>query len=208
MTAPSTATVPEEGQLVTVRNRRWSVLDVAPSELPPPPDAPPSWAPQNVVRLASIEDDAMGEELQVVWEIEPGATVDEGGTDLPEPRNGFDDPRTFASYLHAVQWGAISQFDLDTQAEAGRLQAPFRSGIQIQEYQLDPLVRALQMPRVSLLIANDVGLGKTIEAGLVAQELILRHRARRILLVSRRSPGAVAGTDARQVRPHVPHRRQ
>src|SRR2546430_7405105 len=40
-----------------------------------------------------------------------------------------------------------------------------------------------QMPRVSLLIADDVGLGKTIEAGLVAQELIIRHRARRILIL-------------------------
>ena len=40
------------------------------------------------------------------------------------------------------------------------------------------------MPRVSLLIADDVGLGKTIEAGLVAQELLLRYRARRILIVT------------------------
>lgn len=51
------------------------------------------------------------------------------------------------------------------------------------EYQLDPLVRAIQMPRVNLLIADDVGLGKTIEAGLVVQELIVRHRARRVLVV-------------------------
>ena len=63
------------------------------------------------------------------------------------------------------------------------LQAPFRSGIEIEDYQLDPVVRALRMPRVNLLIADDVGLGKTIEAGLVAQELILRHRARTILVV-------------------------
>ena len=39
------------------------------------------------------------------------------------------------------------------------------------------------MPRVNLLIADDVGLGKTIEAGLVIQELLLRHRARTVLIV-------------------------
>ncbi|HKI16802.1 MAG TPA: SNF2-related protein, partial [Isosphaeraceae bacterium] len=42
---------------------------------------------------------------------------------------------------------------------------------------------AIQMPRVNLLVADDVGLGKTIESGLVALELIIRHRARRILVV-------------------------
>ena len=39
------------------------------------------------------------------------------------------------------------------------------------------------MPRVNLLIADDVGLGKTIEAGLVVQEMLLRHRARRVIVV-------------------------
>ena len=63
------------------------------------------------------------------------------------------------------------------------IQAPFRSGIDIEDYQLDPVVRAIQMPRVNLLIADDVGLGKTIEAGMAALELIIRHRARRILVV-------------------------
>jgi len=175
---------PEQGQLVSVRNRKWSVLDVRPSTLPAPADAPADWRPQNVVHLTSMDDDAFGEELEVVWEIEPGARIEDSSASLPDPRNGFDHPTTFEAYLHAVQWGAISQFDLDAQTgDAGRLQAPFRSGIHVQDYQLDPLVRALQMPRVNLLIADDVGLGKTIESGLVAQELVLRHRARRILIV-------------------------
>jgi len=39
------------------------------------------------------------------------------------------------------------------------------------------------MPRVSLLIADDVGLGKTVEAGLIAQELVLRNQAQKILVV-------------------------
>ncbi len=71
-----------------------------------------------------------------------------------------------------MRWGVASSADIRT------LQAPFRSGIDIEDYQLDPVVRAIQMPRVNLLIADDVGLGKTIEAGLVAQELIIRHRCR------------------------------
>ena len=56
-------------------------------------------------------------------------------------------------------------------------------GIEIEDYQLDPLARAIQMPRVNLLIADDVGLGKTIETGLVIQELTLRHRIRNALIV-------------------------
>jgi SNF2 family DNA or RNA helicase len=97
---------------------------------------------------------------------------------LPEP-TGFDPPQVLDAFLDAVRWGAVSQ------ADDKALQSPFRSGIEIEddEYQLDPVVRALAMPRVNLLIADDVGLGKTIEAGLVVQELILRHRARAVLIL-------------------------
>jgi hypothetical protein len=66
------------------------------------------------------------------------------------------------------------------QADDKALQAPFRSGIEVDDYQLDPVVRALQMPRVNLLIARRRWPRKTIEAGLVAQELILRHRVKQI----------------------------
>ena len=131
---------------------------------------------EHLVSLSSIEDDALGEELQVVWEIEIGVRVQEK-LSLPSPQNGFDAPRHLDAFLDAVRWGTGSQADSRT------LQAPFRSGIDIQDYQLEPLVRAVQMPRANLLIADDVGLGKTIEAGLVCQELILRHRARRIVVI-------------------------
>lgn len=131
--------------------------------------------PQHLVTLASVEDDVLGEELQVIWELEPGAYVHEK-TELPEPI-GFDAPERLDAFLDAVRWGATSTADIRN------VQSPFRSGIDIEDYQLDPVVRAIQMPRVNLLIADDVGLGKTIEAGLVAQELILRQRVRRILIV-------------------------
>ena len=90
---------------------------------------------------------------------------------------GFASPRVFDAFLDAVTRDAGST------ADDRALQAPFRSGVDIDDYQLDPVVRALSMPRVNLLIADDVGLGKTSEADLVAQELILRHRARSILIV-------------------------
>lgn len=50
-------------------------------------------------------------------------------------------------------------------------------------YQLIPLTMALEQERIRLLIADDVGLGKTIEAGLIVQELIARGKARKILVI-------------------------
>lgn len=175
MPAPSKYPVPDPGQLVDVRQRRFVVTDVSRSSLPPDPLSPHANGQQHLVTLSSVEDDGLGEELRVVWELEAGARVLERAA-LPEPA-GFDEPRRLDAFLDAVRWGAISSADVRS------LQAPFRSGIDIEDYQLDPVVRALGMPRVNLLVADDVGLGKTIESGLVAQELILRHRARTVLVV-------------------------
>ena len=169
--------IPIPGQLVTVRQRRFVVADVAASVLQPDPLAPlAEQAPEHLVTLQSVEDDGLGEELQVVWEIEPGARPHERAA-LPDPTKGFDDPRRLDAFLDAVRWGAVAS------ADVRHLNAPFRSGVTIEDYQLDPVVRALQMPRANLLIADDVGLGKTIEAGLVVQELLLRHRTRSVLIV-------------------------
>ena len=76
--------------------------------------------------------------------------------------------------------------------EANRLNlinstAPFlslqRSRIIPNQYQLVPLIMSLQMERVRLLIADDVGLGKTIEAGLIASEMLARQQIKNILVV-------------------------
>ena len=112
----------------------------------------------------------------MVWELEPGTSVQQS-LSLPEP-SGFDPPSRLEGFLNAVRWGAASTADIRS------IQSPFRSGIDIEDYQLDPVVRAIQMPRVNLLIADDVGLGKTIEAGNGdSLELVLRHRARTALIV-------------------------
>jgi SNF2-related domain len=75
-----------------------------------------------------------------------------------------------AAHLRTIRWRSATAADRDL------LQAPFRAGIRLDAYQLLPLRKALRLPRVNLLIADDVGLGKTVEAGLVARELLLRRR--------------------------------
>lgn len=172
---PEIAPVPEQGQLVIVRQRTYTVTDVIQSATAAGVSSSVQSLGQHLVTLSSIEDDALGEELQVVWEIEPGTSVQQN-LSLPEP-SGFDAPAKLDAFLNAVRWGAASTADIRS------IQSPFRSDIDIEDYQLDPVVRAIQMPRVNLLIADDVGLGKTIEAGMVLLELVLRHRARKALVV-------------------------
>jgi hypothetical protein len=162
---------PEPGQLVEVRRRQWVVTDMQASAFQAAGDA----APQHMVSLAAIDEDSLNESLSAVWELEPGARILETAG-LPNI-DGWDSCERIEAFLDAVRWGAA------TDADRSFLQAPFRSGLEILDFQLDPLVRAIDMARVNLLIADDVGLGKTIEAGLVIQELLVRHRARSVLVV-------------------------
>ncbi|MGH3191764.1 MAG: DISARM system SNF2-like helicase DrmD, partial [Streptosporangiaceae bacterium] len=166
MTAAQDA-IPQVGSLVEVRGQRWVVSD------PPIPGGDDS----TLLTLQSVEDGRYGESLPVIWEVEPGRRVLPAGS-LPEVTpTGFDPPERLAAFLDAVRWSAV------TSAEVKTLQSPLRSGVTVEEYQLEPVARAIEAPRVNLLLADDVGLGKTIEAGLVALELLLRHRARRIMIV-------------------------
>lgn len=117
--------LPEQGQLVQVRSRQWVVNEVKPSTLPPLALKPVFANSQHLLTLSSVEDDGLGEELQVVWEIEPGARVIEK-VSLPEPTS-FDAPDKLDAFLDAVRWGAASTADLKN------IQSPFRSGIVIED---------------------------------------------------------------------------
>ena len=168
--------VPEQGNLVLVRDRYWVVESVRQSKRPLDPMSSNGLTRHHLVHLVPIDDKGSPDPLSVFWETEPGTEI-RPQAELPNPKDGVDDADTFAAFLDAARWGAIAS------ADPSAFQSPFRAGIDIEDYQLLPLVEALRMPRVGLLIADDVGLGKTVEAGLIAQELVLRNQARKILVV-------------------------
>ena len=161
------AALPVPGQVAFVRQRRYLVENVA---------HPDRTGDASLVALSCLDDDAQGEPLAVLWEHELDARVlqDDGWSAIA--RKGFDNPALFAAYLRTLSWNCV------TATDPGLFQAPFRAGIRIDAYQLAPLRKALQLPRVNLFIADDVGLGKTIEGGLITRELLLRRRVDRIVI--------------------------
>ncbi|AFY62386.1 DISARM system SNF2-like helicase DrmD [Synechococcus sp. PCC 6312] len=155
------------GQIVHVRSRQFLVEDITPA---------PVATGDTLVRLACLEDDAQGETLEVFWEREVDAQVIETSSWESVAHKGFDQPRYFSAYLHALRWNCV------TSTEPKLFQAPYRAGIEVKAYQLEPLRKALRMPRVNLFIADDVGLGKTIEAGLILREMLMRQKIKRVVI--------------------------
>ena len=102
--------IPEQGQLVDVRQSHFVVTDIHQTQLPERLTASSRQTAQHLVSLSSVDDDALGQELQVIWELEPGARLFEKA-ELPEPV-GFDLPARLDAFLDAVRWGAASVADV------------------------------------------------------------------------------------------------
>jgi superfamily II DNA or RNA helicase len=161
----------------TVRNRRAVLSAVEPFD-----------SERGRIHLVHVEykDDQQPGSERLLWEIEPHKTLLEP-TALP---NAASDPmpvEDFDALLRAARWTATAAYlDPDGSGPVDRLpiSSPFHGAVQVEDYQLVPLLKALQMPRVNLLIADDVGLGKTVEAGLILSELLLRRRIQRVLILT------------------------
>ena len=140
-----------------------------------PPTAPGESAR---VALACADDDNQGETLTVFWDYELDRRIleDEGWEGLAT--KGFDPTHRFAAFYNTLRWHCT------TATDPNLFQAPFRAGIRIDAYQMEPLRKALLLPRVNLFIADDTGLGKTIEAGLIAREMIQRRKAKIIVVAA------------------------
>ena len=91
------STLPEPGQIVIVRHRPFVVNDIQTSTLPLPSTVQDQSVRQHLLRLSSMEDEGLGEELSVIWKLEPGVTCLEKAQ-LPSLKE-FDPPRVFDARL-------------------------------------------------------------------------------------------------------------
>jgi superfamily II DNA or RNA helicase len=143
------------GSLVRARGREWVVL-------------PESEGPLLILRpLGGTEDEVAG-----IWT--PLEEVEPAEFELPDPTQ-VGDHRAGRLLREAVRLGFRDS--------AG----PFRSfghiAVEPRPYQLVPLLMALKLDPVRLLIADDVGIGKTVEACLVARELLDRGEVQRLAVL-------------------------
>ena len=160
--------IPQPGQIARVRQRLYLVENVKKGKA----------SEATLVSMSCVDDDAQGQQLKALWEKEIEADVVTGENWDAIAQRGLDEPDVFSAYLNTLKWNCV------TATNPKLFQSPFRAGIKLEAYQLEPLRKALQLPRVNLFIADDVGLGKTIEAGLIARELLLRKRVREIVVAA------------------------
>ena len=168
---------PEIGQAVEVRHRLATVRAV---------DAYDSRTGQgrlNLVEVEYFDNCQFPHSERILWEVEATAKV-KGTTPMPSvDAQKPDHPVALQAFVNAHRWTRLNRLRTGDGIENEPLLGVWNSAIQVHPYQLEPVLRALAMPRVSLLLADGVGLGKTIQSGLVLEELLLRRRIRRVLVV-------------------------
>ncbi|HZV49247.1 MAG TPA: DEAD/DEAH box helicase, partial [Candidatus Dormibacteraeota bacterium] len=153
----------EVGERVRFRSLQWEVED----------------AGERLVTLFGREAVNRGRRVRVVQGLEPIERT------APPPLvcrigdKGWD---------HADWQGLHDAFRLTLAHGRGSLGTAAWGRMVLEPYQLVPLQRIEQLPEPRLLIADDVGLGKTSEAGLILSRLLQRRRADRILVLSRARP--------------------
>ncbi len=143
------------GSLVKARGREWVVL-------------PESTEKLLLVRpLGGTEDESTGI-LTSLEEVVPAKFA------LPGPKD-LGDFKSCKLLRDAVRIGFRSS--------AGPFRSFGRIAVEPRPYQLVPLLMALKLDPVRMLVADDVGIGKTVEAALIARELLDRGEARRLAVI-------------------------
>ena len=154
------------GERVTIRTEEWIVRSTKPTSLG-----------GLAVEVVGISELVRGKEaifLTTLDTIEPLRPEETTLVEDPSPRY-----RRSRLYLESLLRKTPPS---DTALHVGH-----RAAMDLQEFQLVPAAKALQQLRPRILIADGVGLGKTLEVGILLSELIRRGRGDRILVVALKS---------------------
>ncbi|MFV2070819.1 MAG: DEAD/DEAH box helicase family protein, partial [Pirellulales bacterium] len=151
------------GTEVQARGLRWEVVSTE------------NLGKQTLFRLRGLENAVLGQEFDL---LHPFETIEPVRHELRPQR---------AAPL--INWLVYHQaFLLEQALGPDALLAVQPGRLRMEPYQLVPVLRAIRASRVRLLLADGVGLGKTIQAGLILTELVARRLAHRILVVSPAGP--------------------
>ncbi|RJR31102.1 MAG: ATP-dependent helicase [Desulfobacteraceae bacterium] len=143
------------GSLIAARGREWVVL-------------PDSTEQLVIARPLGGTDDEIAGICTALEEVKPACFS------LPDPES-IGDSRSCRMLQNALRLGFRSS--------AGPFRCFGKIAVEPRPYQLVPLLMALKLDPIRLLIADDVGVGKTIEALLVARELIDRGERQRLTVL-------------------------
>ncbi|MFL9456930.1 MULTISPECIES: DEAD/DEAH box helicase family protein [Nostocales] len=151
------------GTEVEARSLRWEVVSAT------------QLGQQTLYRLRCLQGELRGTEFDI---LHPFESVEAVIRDLRPDR---------AAPL--PNWLVDHQAFLLEQSLSGNALLAVQPGrLRVEAYQLVPVLRAIRMSRVRLLLADGVGLGKTIQAGLIITELMARRVVHRILIVCPAGP--------------------
>lgn len=148
---------PMPGSIVTCRNRQWVVLPAESSD---------------IIRLRPLS----GNEDQICGIYRPLGLEEIAGAQFPLPQPEAIQDHTAVQLL-------MDAARLSLRSGAGPFRCLGRLSVRPRPYQLVPLLMALRQETVRLLIADDVGIGKTIEAGLIVRELLDRGEVKRLAVL-------------------------
>lgn len=150
-------TIYTPGSVVTCRDRQWIVL---PSDIP------------EIIRLRPLS----GSEDEVCGIYHPLELDELASARFPAPQSTSVQDHTAALML-------MDAARLSLRSGAGPFRSLGRLSLRPRPYQVVPLLMALRLETVRLLISDDVGIGKTIEAGLIAREMLDRGEVQRIAVL-------------------------
>ncbi len=156
-----------EGQRITVRGEDFMITNIKPSD-----------GDDNLLYAKGLSELVRDKEFVFDTAIEKDIA-------LIDPREMRFIPDNYTGYLFSKLY--IENAMRCNPVTSDKLSISLKGAFNKADYQLTPTWKAFQLPRPRFLIADGVGLGKTVEVGIFLSEMIKRSRGKRVLIVALKS---------------------